>query len=145
MCHRLGVPRDGQTRDIIVRLLYFQDKIEILQRRSLLPKGIYVNEDYAAETKRHIDTLRPVLKEALKTDKQAKMIRDRLVYKNKTYTIDTIKTIPIDLEKLSEKQTNTVTAFAGRYSALSNLHPFSLEIDNQQFNSSEHFHSNNAR
>lgn len=78
-CHRLGMYKAGRTRDIIVRLVYFQDKIEILRRRRDLPQGVYINEDYSPETKRHVNALRPVLKEALKSDRSAKLIKDKLI------------------------------------------------------------------
>ena len=139
-CHRTGRYRAGEHRDIIVRLVFFQDKVTILQRRSYLPRGVYINEDFSPDTKRRINALRPVLKEALKHDRGAKMIKDKLLFQKKIYSLENIKSIGFNLEKLSEKQSNDSLAFAGRYSPLSNLYPHPIKIDGTMYQSSEHYY-----
>jgi len=139
-CHRLGLPRPGYNRDIIARLSHFPDKMLILQRRGGLPKGVYVNEDFAPETKRHIDTLRPILREAKKFDPNAKMIKDKIFYENKPYTVNNIRAINLDIEKISEKKNADVIAFAGRYSRQSNLFPQPIDVDDRTYPSTEHYY-----
>jgi len=137
-CHRIGPKRQDRDRDILVRLLHYPDKVMISSSRSKFPKGIYINDDFAAETKRKINTLRPVYKEAKKIDNATTMFKDKLYFKNKEYTVKNIRSINLDTEKVSQKSTNNVIAFAGRYSPLSNLYPTTLEVDGLTYTSSEH-------
>ena len=139
-CHRVGMRKEGRIRDIIVRFHNVQDKMLILQRRWSLGKGVYINEDFSAETKRRINVLRPVFKEAKKIDSNSKMIKDKIIFRNKEYTVKNIRTINIVTSKLSEKTDKVTIAFAGRFSPLSNLYPQPIEIDGKLYSSTEHFY-----
>lgn len=139
-CHRIGARRQQGGRDMIVRLLHYPDKMMILRSRSKFPRGVYVNEDFSAETNRRINVLRPVYKEAKKIDSTTSMHKDKLYFKNKEYSLKNIRSINLDTSKLSEKHTKDVFAFAGRFSPLSNHYPQPIEIDNLTYASSEHYY-----
>ena len=139
-CHRVGIRRQGGERDILVRLLHFQEKMKIMNSRSKLPSGIYINDDHSPETKRKINVLRLVYKEAKKIDPTTTLAKDKLYFKNKLYTTKNLHSININTEKLSIKQTQNTIAFAGRFSPLSNLAPCSIDIDGSTYPSSEHYY-----
>ena len=139
-CHRVGVMRNQGPRDLLVRLLHFPDKMMIMNNRKKLPNGIYINDDHAPETKRKINTLRPVFKEAKKIDPSTTMSKDKLFFKTKQFSVKNIHSININTENLSEKYTKDVIAFAGRYSRLSNLNPCPVQIEGTVYSSSEHFY-----
>ena len=139
-CHRLGRPTRERTRDIIIRLLNYQDVIVILQRRKHLPNGIYANEDFSPQTRRRINTLRPVFKEARKIDKNSKIIGDRMFYKNKEFTTRNISSIDINTSKIAEKTDGPTLAFASRFSGFSNLFPNPVEIEGKVYPSTEHYY-----
>ena len=65
------------------------------------------------------------------------MFKDKIIYKGKFYNINTIWSIPIETEKLSEKFTDKKFVFAGRYSMLSNLYPHVFEVDNKTLPSTD--------
>ena len=112
----------------------------ILQSKKRLPTGIYVNEDFSQQTKRKINILRPALREARKFDKYAKLVKDKLIFKNKAFTVHNIHTISFDTRKLSEKTDGVTLAFAGRYSPFSNFFPHTIEVKGETYRSSEHFY-----
>ena len=139
-CHRIGSAKHNMPRDLKVCLVYYQDKIEILRRRSQLPKGVFINEDYSPETKRNMNTLRPVFKEAIRKDPNSKLNKGQLFYQEKQYSVSNIKSIPMNTEKLSEKNDIKTAAFAGRLSPLSKLYPTPMQIDNRNYNSCEQYY-----
>ena len=112
----------------------------ILQSKKRLPMGIYVNEDFSLQTKRKINILRPALREARKFDKYAKIVKDKLIFKNQAFTVNNIHTISFDTRKLSENTDGVTLAFAGRYSPLSNFFPHPIEVNGETYQSSEHFY-----
>ena len=139
-CHRVGVRRQRGDRDLLVRLLHFPDKMRLMSSRNRLPSGIYFNDDFSPETKRKINVLRPVFKEARKIDPNTNLVKDKLYFKNKEYSIKNIHCININTQKLSEKYTDKVFAFAGRFNPLSNLSPCPIDIDGNTYPSSEHYY-----
>ena len=50
------------------------------------------------------------------------MVKDKIIFKNKEYSVKNIKTMNIDTSKLSEKTDKVTIAFAGRFTPLSNLY-----------------------
>lgn len=139
-CHRLGKQFPGKQRDIIVRLLHYQDLVMVLHRRMKLPQGIYINEDVCAATRRKINTLRPVYKEAKKIDRSAKMMKDRIIFKGKEYTVQNIHAINLNTKTISEKTDQVTIAFASRFTPFSNLYPYQIEIDGKLYPSTEHYY-----
>ena len=142
-CHRVGQKRHGTHRDILVRLLYFSDKIMLLRRKGNLPRGIFFNEDYSGETRRRINAIRPAFKEAKKHDARAVMVKDKIIFRGKEYSLENIGNIGFDNTKISEKKNNSTIAFAGRFSSFSNLSPAPIEIDGVLYASTEHFYQYN--
>lgn len=138
-CHRIGKYETNKTRDIIVRMLHFDDKMLIMSRKMHMPRGVYLNDDFAPETKRNINTLRPVFKEARKNDLKCHMFQDNVIYKGKAYNVHNISQIPINTVKLSEKTSDNAIGFASRYSPLSNLYPQTVEIESNTYNSVEQY------
>ena len=68
-CHRFGPHKSNRTRPIMANFLWFGDVSNILQGRSKLPRGVYVNEDLPKARVERRRILRPVLKVASKMEK----------------------------------------------------------------------------
>ena len=62
---------------------------------------------------------------------------EKLFCKGKFYTIENAHSLPIDLHAASTKSSNGVTAFSGRFSRLSNLHPCNIIVNGRRFSSVE--------
>jgi ribA/ribD-fused uncharacterized protein len=142
-CHRVGPKVQGKVRDILARFLYYPDKMAVMRNRKLLPRGVYMNDDCSPETQRGINVLRRVWKEALNYDQNAKLSGDKLIYKGNAYSVDNVKAVDFNLEKLSTKENVDTVAFSGRFSVLSNLHPHSFIVAGQPYKSNEHYYQYN--
>lgn len=139
-CHRVGPYVHGRNRDIIARFVRYEDLEATLQRKFGLPQGIYINNDYSPDTKKKIDIMRPIQKEAKKKDNYAKLVQDTLIYKNKRYDLSNLHTLDFDTTVVGEKSDSSKVAFSGRFSPLSNLHPCLFTIDNTDYQSTEHYY-----
>ena len=82
--HRVGRPSSpGMGRTIVRKLMSWKEKEDILRTaRKIKPPGLFVNEDFAAETVRKRKELLPDLKRAKDQGKIAYFILDKLVVKD---------------------------------------------------------------
>ena len=144
-CHRLG-QRKWQTatnphprpRPIIIRFSQYSDKAAVMKSSHLLnAKQIYFSDDYPQEIQERRLKLKPVLKLAKKVDTNAKLVYDKIVFQKKLYSVDNIQSIPLDLQGIGTKVTDTHVFFKGRYAPLSNLYNCQLHVDGHSFHSSE--------
>ena len=89
-CHRLGSRSAGnqKSRDIIVRFLRYQDRMDVWNCRSKL-KGsqIFLQEDFPAEIEQRRRKLYPIYKEAKKTRNNIFLVADKLIIDGMRYTI----------------------------------------------------------
>ena len=139
-CHRVGKKEDGKKREIIARFGYPPDKPNVMKNRKYLPNDVYINDDYSQETTRRRNTLRPVFKVAKEIDKNTKLSGDKIIFKNKAYTLENIHAIPFDLEPIAIKEDEESVAFASRYHPFSNLYPKEVEVEGKTFASTEHYY-----
>ena len=77
---------------------------------------------------------------AKQSDKSARLVQNRVLYKGKLYTKDRLQDLPLNLKEIGMKVTDTHVCFAGKYSVLSNLHPCSITYAGRQFRSAEHLY-----
>ena len=137
-CHRVGRFEPGKSRPLLVSFCHYEDKETVLrQRRHLKDTQYFMNDDLCLESTRRRDSLIPLLKELKKVDPKAHMRGEKLFSKGKFYTIENAHSLPIDLHAASTKSSNGVTAFSGRFSRLSNLHPCDIIVNGRRFSSVE--------
>ena len=145
-CHRLGQRKrptatnpHPRPRPIIIRFAHYSDKAVVMKNSHLLnAKQIYFSDDYPREIQERRLKLKPVLKLAKEVDKNAKLVQDKIEFQKTLYSVDNIQTIPLDLQGIGTKVTDTHVFFKGRYSPLSNLYDCQLNVDGHTFHSSEH-------
>ena len=144
-CHRVGRFQKGQTRPIVAHFNWFGDKTTIIRNKKLLPRGIYVHEDYPTEIEDRRRVLRPILRNALQKNKyrgNAFIAVDKLIINKKAYTVRpryTLDQLPEDLnpENLCQKQNDNTIVFFGQGSAFSNHHPAPYRDGNVKYCCSE--------
>ena len=140
-CHRIGRYDEKQKkpRRMIIRFTNYPHKQNVMEKRGML-KGtnIYINDDYPIELERKRGILRPVLKYVKQADQRATLVQDKLRFKGKLYTTDTVAQIPMNIASLGIKETDSHVLFAGRYTPLSNFYPCKISNENHTFTSSEH-------
>ena len=118
----------------------------LLQQRKNLPSGIYVDKEYNAEVERERHILQPILCKAKTLQEykfKSEMEENHLIIKGKTYTIQTMHTLPANLSgyHVSSKDnpaTNTL-GFFGELSPFLNFHLANFQLGSLAFHSSEQF------
>ncbi len=140
-CHRLGGKTDIKSpRPLIVRFLASTDRNKIWAKRfELKGRNVWMKEDFPAETEQRRQRLYPILKEAKRLGKKAQLNVDKLKIEGKTYTVDTLASLPKDLlpENISTKRAGKQVLFYGRDSKFSNFHPCTIKSDGTTYNCSE--------
>ena len=141
-CHRQGKRTVGaRPRRIIARLTHFKDKLRIMKNVNRLEGcSIFINNDYPVEIERERAAMRPYLRLAKKKDDKAKLVQNKLLFKGKSYTIDTVTEMDIDKEYLGMKVSDKHVFFAGQHSVLSNWFPCVIHYGDAVFKSAEHLY-----
>jgi ribA/ribD-fused uncharacterized protein len=137
-CYRMGIPpqkyKPGQSqpkgpRKIMVNLNTMADRQRIWgNKRNLKDSGIWVNEDLPREVEKRRAQMFPLLKKAKSIDKYRKcsyMVRDKLIVDQKGYTVETIHTLPADINPIQSatQSDGTTTYFYTKWSPFSNHFP----------------------
>ncbi len=155
--HRLGKPNpktnDRMTkphpRPIIVKLEHYKGKNMIWsQRTKLKGSGLYIEEDFPLEVDTQRRRLYPIMKAASELRNEdgtmpykARLSIDKLIINSKTYSVDTLHTLPDNLqpEKLATKVIGNNYWFWSKDSPLSNhfIEPFQLQ--GKQYNCVEQY------
>jgi ribA/ribD-fused uncharacterized protein len=110
----------------MVNLNTVYDRNQIWENKSNLKKSnIFINEDLPRETERRRAEMFPILKKAKSIEgykKGAYMIQDKLMIDKKKYTLETINTLPNDLNPhmTATQEIDDMTFFFTKYSVLSN-------------------------
>ena len=140
-CARLGKYRSNANRPISIT---FQRKDRLMQTKSRLPPGIYVNNKYPIEVKRRCDRLQSIfrmVKSLPKYRDHCKLNGDTLIVNGVRYTVDEIHKLPPDLAAYtsSEKRNDSYLAFHGEWSPYSNFHPSPFELGGNSFETAEQY------
>ena len=105
-------------------------------KKSKLPREskIFISEDWPAEVDDRRKVLKPIFRRAFNTDHSARLIADKLYVDHKLYTIDTIESLPEDLNPTftSTQYKGEYVAFWGQFSHFSTFHKQTFEIKKQQ-------------
>ena len=145
-CKRLGHYEEGKCRPISVEFSLKQDVEFLVENKSKLRTGVYLEHEYSAEVEYQRKVLRPILTAAQKIPsmkKKCKLDGATLKIKGKHYTLKTLHKLPPELNafKLSSKtdEEKRIVGFFGQLNPLSNFHDAPFIIDGIQFHTSEQY------
>ncbi len=144
-CHRMGECKTNATKHypIICRLLFVWDCQDAWKRRSQLKgSGINMQEDFPHEIIAKRNQLAPVMFAARWKEMNAFLVADRLIIDGQLCTVDTLNNLPeaVDILRLDKTKLNdSITAFFGYLTPLSNFHPAKFNIHRVEYHSSEEF------
>ena len=141
---RLGCYNENRNRPISITFENKSDSDLLLKRKKKLPDGIFVDREYCSKTEKERQFLRPVLKEARKSEEyhgKCKMEGSTLVLQGKKFTHDNIHQLP---EKLSgfnctSKSNKDTICYFGELNPFSNFHPCTFEVAGVRYSTSEQF------
>jgi len=133
-CHRLKV--NIKPQPMICRFQLFSDRMTVWNARlNLKNTRLSLNEDFPPEILARRKVLYPVLKAAQKDKKPCKLLADKLIIEEKTYTTKDLHMLPpeYDPAKLATIEKNGVTAFFSKASPLSNFYQCELHLDDYTY------------
>ena len=143
-CRHLGKFTEGQIRPLSVEFLLKEDAVYLLDNRTNLRKGIYLDREYSADVEYQRRLLRPILQAARRTkglEKKCKLQGASLEIKGKKITTKSLHKFPkeLDVFTITSKKHDNVIGFFGELNALSNFHPAEFVMDGIKFPTSEHY------
>ena len=143
-CYRIGIYTRNKKRPVRITFLFMRHKLCLLNRRSNLPKGIYVDDAHTPKVLAKCTTLRPILNLARKNNTykgKCKLEGDSLIITGTKYTVDTLDKLPQDLApyKAAQKSTQDTLVFHGSLTPLSNFHKSPFIVGANKFHSTEQY------
>ena len=141
---RLGRYNRDRPRPVSVEFVHHEDVSFIMENKSYLSDGIFVNREFSLEIERKRRTMLPILRAARHIDNYMKQIRlekDKIVIKGKDYDMSNIHDLPDDLNafKVTSKEDGRVVGYFGELNPLSNFFPAKFTLDGHTFISSEQY------
>ena len=141
---RLGKYRKDKSRPVAVCFERKQHTDILLENRSYLPKGIFVDHEYTKEAENNRSLLKPILRLAKQIPKyqgKCKLDEDTLIILGMKYTVNTIHLLPPDLSGFhaSSRTSKETLDFFGELNPLSNFHLCRFAVEDKEYNSSEQF------
>ena len=128
-CHRKGAKKENTDRPIIVRFHWFGDIKLIMSKNADLRKksknmNKFVTQDWPVEIEKRRRMLLPVLHRAKAAKYNARLIIDKLIVNNKTYTLNNLHELPEDInpKKFSTVENDDMMLFWGKYVSISTFH-----------------------
>ena len=99
-CKPIGRFNRQRARPISVEFKYKEDVKYIMDNKSYLRHGIFVDHEYTTDIEQKRRLLLPILKRERQTEPykgHCKMEEDRLVIRGRTYTLENLQQLPDDL------------------------------------------------
>ena len=143
-CKRLGRYNRDRSRPLSVEFVHHEDVSFIMENRSYLSEGVFVNREFSAEVERRRRTMLPILRAARHIESYKKQIRlekDKIVIKGKDYDMGNIHELPEDLNafKVTSKENENIVGYFGELNPLSNFFPAKFTVNGVQYISSEQY------
>ena len=151
--HRFGPQLEGKVRPIIVKFNHFKDR-EIVWRtfgHGLIPPPYntrHVREDFPSEVEKDRAKLLPIARAAQhisvpgnQPNPRVRLVVDRLFINNQRYTVNSLDSLPDNLQPstLYTPMTSDKVAFYSSNSPLSNHYPSPFVHKGERFNCGEQF------
>ena len=139
---RVGRFRRMYNHLVSVEFLYKEDADYLLNNRSYLPDGVYVDRQYSKETEEERKQLHPYLKAARKLlhyHRRCKLDENTLVIKGVSYTVNNLHQLLPDLsgDRICSKSDPDTYGFFGRLHPFSNFYHIPFSFQGQNYHSSE--------
>lgn len=138
--HRLGQFDKHRNRPIIVKFKTHHAKEVCYNRRKMLKgTGIFVNLHLTDEHRRESTLLDRATRFAQRTDPSARRQNNRVIYKQKAYTITELRATDLPVHKLHQRESETAIGFLGKLSPFSNFYDCELSIDGCKYENVEKY------
>ena len=141
---RIGRFNENYDRPISIEFSFKHDADYIMENRSYLESGIYVDCEYTSDIEYRRKLLQPILRAARNHDDyrgRCRMDRDKLVILGRNYGLHNLTQLPEDLKpfNVTSKETDDCIGFFGALNLLSNFYPVKFTIGNETYISTEQY------
>ena len=141
---RIGRFNENYDRPISIEFSFKHDADYIMENRSYLESGIYVDHEYTSDIEYRRKLLQPILRAARNHDDyrgRCRMDRDKLVILGRNYGLHNLSQLPEDLQpfNVTSKETDDCIGFFGALNPLSNFYPAKFTIGNETYISTEQY------
>jgi ribA/ribD-fused uncharacterized protein len=146
--HRIGLRsmyNIQKPRNIIAKFSSIKAREKVWLKRFDISRktNTWINEDFPEDIKRKRQTLLPALKAAQRSPhvKHASLKLDKLIVDKKTYTVESMSTLPSYLQpdKTTVIETDNAVVFFTQPAIFSNLHPIPIVIQGQSYTCNEQY------
>ena len=140
--HRLGPRLTDKPRPIIVRFKHHNARDLTYERRQMLRgSGIGLREHLPPKLERDKSTLEKIATLARYQDPNARCISGpRLLFKGKTYDIDSVQRTGLNVEQIHQKETPKAVYFQGHLSAFSNFYQSPINMEGTSYHCIEQYY-----
>ena len=140
----LGKYKDGRARPVSV---CFEKKAHadiLLENRTYLPRGIFVDREYSNEFEENRWLLKPILRLARSIPDyqgKCKLVEDTLIIQGIRYNVNMLHLLPAELSgfNASSRSSLNTLGFFGELNPLSNFHPCQFSVEDTEYHSLEQF------
>ena len=134
----------SKPRPIVVRFSTLEDRQKVWKSRKIDLDEIKIFQDFPKEINDRRRVLIPILNKAKTLDTyktNSYIYSDKLVINSKTYTVNTLSSLPDDLDprKIATQTTGDYTFFWGKQSPLSNHFKCKFMVDGIVYNCNEQY------
>ena len=141
---RIGRFNENYDRPILIKFTFKRDADYIMENRSYLESGIYVDWEYTSDIEYKRKLLQPILRAARNHEDykgRCHMDRDKLVILGRNYGLHNLTQLPDDLKPFSvtSKETDECISFFGALNPLSYFYPAKFMIGNETYISTEQY------
>ena len=141
---RIGKYNNNYDHPISVEFTLKHDADYIIENKSYLEKGIFVDQEYTSDIEYNRKVLLPILRAAQNHEDysgRCQMDKDKLVIRGRKYTLANLNQLPEDLSPFSvtSKENDACVGFFGALNPLSTFHPAKFEVNDEEFISSEQY------
>ena len=141
---RIGRFNENYDRPISIEFTFKHDVDYIMENRSYLESGIYVDQEYTSDIEYKRKLLQPILRAAMNHEDykgRCRMDRDKLVILGRNYGLHNLTQLPDDLKpfNVTSKETDECIGFFGALNPLSNFYPAKFMIGDETYISTEQY------
>ena len=135
---RIGRFNENYHRPISIEFSFKRDADYIMENRSYLKPGIYVDREYTSDIEYRRKLLQLILRAARNHDDyrgRCRMDRDKLVIFGRNYGLHNLSQLPEDLQpfNVTSKETDDCIGLFGALNLLSNFYPAKFTIGNETY------------
>ena len=135
---RIGRFNENYDRPILIEFTFKCDTDYIMENRSYLESGIYIDWGYTSDIEYRRKLLQPILRAARNHEDykgRCRIDKDKLVILGRNYGLHNLTQLPEDLQpfRVTSRETDDCISFFGALNPLSNFYPAKFKVGDETY------------